>query len=306
MREQFIEKTFYASSLKLIDRANFIIGEMAQQGYTLTVRQLYYQFVSRGWLPNTQQNYKRLASVIDDARKAGLVDWDAIEDRTRFLRSIANYDNPTDFLQSKIYGYAEDLWQDQDTYCEVWIEKDALIGVIERPCNRWRVPFFACRGYASSSELKLAGERLFAKIREGKHVIVFHLGDHDPSGLDMTRVNDDAIGMYGYHSGVEVQRLALNMDQIRQYDPPPNPAKETDSRFAEYQAEFGSSSWELDALNPSIIDSLLSRVIESIVDVDKFNAAERRERENQAKLQAICDNFSEVQAALYGRKEQRE
>lgn len=306
MRETFILKSFYGSSLRVIEQANAIIAEMQAQGYTLTVRQLYYQFVSRDYLKNTLNNYKRLASIIDDARKAGLIDWDAIEDRTRYLRRTAVYKNPKDFLAKRVPGYAEDLWANQDAYCEVWIEKDALIGVIERPCHEWRIPYFACRGYASSSELYTAGKRLAWERAKGKHVVIFHLGDHDPSGLDMTRCNDDAIALYGRRMGVDVQRLALNMDQVEHYDPPPNPAKETDSRFGEYCAQYGSESWELDALDPQVIEQLINGAVSGIVDIDQFNADKYAEEQNQKALETLYENWDEIQTSLYARKEQRE
>lgn len=254
MKEQFIEKAFRADTMAIIDQANEIIADMQAQGYTLTVRQLYYQFVARDLIENKQKNYKRLASIIDNARKAGLVDWKAIEDRTRNLRRISAYDDPSQFIKTMVrYYYAENLWADQDVYCEVWIEKDALAGVIERVCDRWRVPYFACRGYSSSSELYGAAKRLIDKTRGGQKPIIFHLGDHDPSGLDMTRVNRDSLDLFSDRWGIEVRRLALNWDQIEEHRPPPNPAKETDSRFDRYVAEYGDESWELDALNPQMI-----------------------------------------------------
>lgn len=306
MRETFVNKSFYSSSLKLVEQANAILNEMAAMGYVLTIRQLYYQFVARGFIGNTLNNYKRLASVIDDARKAGLVDWEAIEDRTRYLRRIATYRDPKDFLQKRIPGYAEALWRNQETYCEVWVEKDALVSVVERACNEWRMPFFACRGYASSSELYAAGKRLAWKVAEGKHVVILHLGDHDPSGLDMTRCNDDAIQMFSRTRHIDVQRLALNIDQVRAYNPPPNPAKETDSRFAQYAAEFGEESWELDSLHPRVIEELISGAVDGLVDKEQFEIDRAIEAQNQKMLEALYEHWEEIQANLNSHKEQTE
>lgn len=298
-KEFFISKGFHNKTLIMIEQANAIIAEMQAQGYTLTVRQLYYQFVSRDLLANKQSNYQKLASVIDDARKAGLIDWNAIEDRTRYLRSITTYDDPADFL-SKIVAryYAENLWHDQDVYCEVWIEKDALLGVIERACDEYRVPYFACRSYASSSELYHAGKRLARHRRAGKRVIVFHLGDHDPSGLDMTRVNDESVGMYARRFDVEFKRLALNMNQVEQYNPPPNPAKDTDSRFQGYVDQYGDECWELDALTPAVIDKLLRDNIIAVLDMQKFNAAKDIETDNEATLTDISDNWADISSFI--------
>ena len=295
MREKFLSIAFRRKTVALIEQANEIINEMQAKGYTLTIRQLYYQFVARGLLENRQTNYQRLASVIDDARKAGLVDWDAIEDRTRYLRRVRDYSGPQPFLSSMARSYyAENLWEDQEHYCEVWIEKDALLGVIENACLEWRVPYFACRGYASSSELYTAGKRLRSMKDLGKEVTVFHLGDHDPSGLDMTRVNEDSLQTFGRSYGITVERLALNMNQIEQYDPPPNPAKESDSRFEEYARQYGDESWELDALDPDVIDRLIRDAIEGIVDAELFDQAQLRESANKELIMQISRKWDNV------------
>lgn len=302
--EKFEDFNFRKSTLKRIEQANAIIAEMRAEGYTLTVRQLYYQFVARDLLENTMQNYKNLAAMVDNGRKAGLIDWDAIEDRTRYLREVRTYSDPANFLTRMARSYyAEALWRDQEAYCEVWIEKDALVGVVERPCNEWRVPYFACRGYASSSELYEAGKRLARKRAAGKRVVIFHLGDHDPSGMNMSDVNRDSLRMFARTNGVELRRLALNYDQVEEYDPPPNPAKDSDARFAGYADMMVTEhdadpddipSWELDALNPSTIDGIVRAAIEEVVDQDLFSERFAEEEANKNTLLAIADSFPEV------------
>lgn len=140
-----------AAKRGLIEQANIIIQEYLARGFTLTLRQLFYQFVSRALLPNTERSYKNLGAAIADGRLAGLVDWEAIEDRTRFVRRQATWESPQEVLTYWADRFRYDLWADQDNYIEVFIEKDALIGVIEGVCNELRVPYLACRGYASAS-----------------------------------------------------------------------------------------------------------------------------------------------------------
>ena len=127
----YVEKNFKATSVALIDHANAIIEEYAAQGFNLTLRQLYYQFVSRDLIPNTQRDYKRLGSVINDARLAGLIDWSAIVDRTRNLRELDHWTSAQDILSDAAGWYQVDRWAHQEVRPEVWIEKDALLGVIE-------------------------------------------------------------------------------------------------------------------------------------------------------------------------------
>lgn len=292
MKEAFIEKRFNASSLAIIENANVIIAEHQAEGYTLTLRQLYYQFVHRKLVPNTLKQYKRIGSVINDGRLAGLIDWDAIEDRLRVLQHVPNYSGPDAFIKNQVNYFAEDLWAGQSNYCEVWVEKDALSGVIERPCVRYRVPFFACRGYASQSGLYEAGQRLRRVLRKGRSVTIFHLGDHDPSGLDMSRDNDERLNMFARSlADVRVVRLALNMDQIKQFDLPPDPAKLTDSRVGAYMAEHGDISWELDALPSREIDRLIVSAIEGVIDMKLFKQRIEAEAQSREQLKLVASNW---------------
>ncbi len=300
MKRKFVDKTFRRSSLEIIEQANKIINEYQLQGFTLTLRQLYYQFVSRDMLENKQQEYKRLGQIVSDARLAGLIDWNAIEDRTRFLRRSSSWSTPSSIIDSAAYSYREDLWADQPAYMEVWIEKDALIGVIEPICNRLRIPFFACRGYASQSELYEAGRRLAGRAGDDKRVVVIHLGDHDPSGIDMTRDITDRVLMFAGGHDVDVRRVALNFDQIERYSPPPNPAKDTDSRHAAYVEQYGESSWELDALDPSVISDLIREQVDAERDHDAWDEALRQEEKGRTHLLAFAQRYDELSAYIDG------
>lgn len=293
MREQFVARNFSAGSLAIIDKASEIVAEYAAQGFVLTLRQLYYQFVARGLIQNKQTEYKRIGSIVNDARLAGLIDWDGIEDRTRNLRRPAAWDSPGAIIEAVGNQYKEDLWRDQEYRPEVWIEKDALVGVIEPVCDRWRLPYFACRGYTSQSEQYRAGKR-FAHHRDAGQVpIVFHLGDHDPSGIDMTRDNEARVSMFA-EAQVRVMRLALNYAQVEQYDPPPNPAKDTDSRSPGYVEKFGPSSWELDALDPKVIDRLIDDAVGKIMDLDLWGQAMKVEKKNRALIAKVATRWDDV------------
>lgn len=266
MKQAFIEKNFAAGSLVLIEQANEIIEDYQAQGYILTLRQLYYQFVSRDLIENSQRAYKRLGSIVNDARLAGLIDWTTIEDRTRNLQSNWHAKSPKKAIQVIRDQYGIDMWANQPERVEVWIEKEALTGVIEPVCDDLDVPYFACRGYVSQSEQYAAYQRFNLKYYTGakerggtQRTILLHFGDHDPSGIDMTRDNADRLALFlkGRDKKFEVIRVALNMDQVEEYEPPPNPAKMTDSRFESYMLEHGDKSWELDALEPVVIDNLI-------------------------------------------------
>jgi hypothetical protein len=295
MREHFIDRRFSKGSLALIEQANEIVDQYRAQGFVLTLRQLYYQFVARGLIPNQQSEYKRLGSVINDARLAGLLDWDMIEDRTRNLEDLPRWDTPQDLIYAISEQYRSDIWSDQSHRPEVWIEKEALVGVVEPVCRELRVPYFACRGYGSQSELWRAGHRFRRHVRKGQHVIVLHFGDHDPSGIDMTRDNADRLALFSRMNGaVEVRRLALNMDQVEQYNPPPNPAKATDARFAGYEAIHGDESWELDALEPQLISDLVRENVEALIDRARWNAVIAAEETARGVMKNVADSWEDV------------
>jgi hypothetical protein len=286
-------KKFRQDALDLIAAANKIIDEYRG---AITLRQLYYQFVARGLLENKVENYNRLGALISDGRMAGLVSWTAIEDRGRNLLGYETFSSPSkaiDWLAEEHYRI--DLWADQPFRPEVWVEKAALEGVLATICNELRVDFFACRGYNSQSEQWRAGRRLARYISKGQTPIIFHLGDHDPSGIDMTRDNRDRLSLFA-GIPINVQRIALNMPQIERYNPPPNPAKSTDSRFEDYQRKFGDESWELDALAPNVIHDLIRDAIMRIRDHAKWDAMLKMEAEDKIVLQQFAEDANDNQA----------
>lgn len=287
------KKNFRGEALAIIEQANVFIADYNAQGLNLTLRQLYYRFVSRALIPNTEKSYTRLGNIISDARRAGLIDWDAIVDRTRFLRQRSFWDKPESILESARASYHRDLWADQPKRLQVWIEKDALVGVIEEVCQTNDVPFFSCRGYVSDSEMWAGAMRMreYAK-KQGQDVLILHLGDHDPSGIDMTRDIRERIGLFSnYEQNIEIRRIALTMDQIEELQPPPNPAKVTDSRYESYQSKYGEESWELDALEPSYIHDLIQDSIVDERDDDKWQASIRIQEEERGKIATVISKW---------------
>lgn len=265
-KHTYIVKRFSGSVRSIIDAANEIIEEYAAQGFDLTLRQLFYQFVSRGLIANKQTEYSRLGSIINDARLAGHIDWDAIVDRTRFTRSLSHWDKPKDILEAAANSFRLDKWKSQIYRTEVWIEKDALVGVIEGVCNEYDVPYFSCRGYVSQSEMWAASQRFLKYQEKGQLPVIIHLGDHDPSGIDMSRDIRDRTALFMGGLDFQVKRIALTMKQVEEVGPPPNPAKLTDSRCNAYMEQFGDESWELDALDPSYLYDLIRNCIEGLID----------------------------------------
>ncbi len=170
-------------------------------------------------------------------------------------------------------------------------EKDALVGIAERICRKLDVSYFSCRGYTSQSEMWAAGMRLKEYAEErGQTPVIIHLGDHDPSGIDMSRDITDRLELF--MGGMEINRIALNMDQVRKYNPPPNPAKITDSRAEGYIKKHGRESWELDALDPKVLTDLIEKTVLSYRDDDEWRSACRVEERHRRALIKIAEDIS--------------
>lgn len=288
---QYVNIKFQSKSLDLIELVNSVIDEYAAQGYELTLRQVYYQLVARGYIPNNERSYKNLGNLINDGRLAGLIDWYAIVDRTRNIKRNAHWEDPQSVIESAKYSYMLDRWQHQPNYVEVWVEKDALIGIVSQICRKLDVPHFSCRGYTSQSEMWAAAQRFINQDHRESRTII-HLGDHDPSGIDMTRDIRERLALFG--ADVDVKRVALTMEQIERFSPPPNPTKLTDARASGYISEYGHECWELDALEPKIITSLIRNEVTALMDSDLFDEVERKEQTDKLNIQLVCDNYDDV------------
>lgn len=293
MKQHYRSTSFRQPSLELISLINSIVGEYQAAGFTLTVRQLYYQLVARGHIPNTERSYKNTTALVNDARLAGMIDWDAIEDRTREFITRPRWASGNEILDGVARQFHMDMWANQQTRVFVIVEKEALTGVLQATCHKNDVPLLAARGYPSASVLReFADTTLLDAVREGQNVAIIHLGDHDPSGIDMTRDLEDRIRMFLDGEGsFELRRIALTMDQIEEQQPPPNPAKITDSRYASYRAEYGGESWELDALRPQYLNALVESTIDEYIDTVAWNETAEEIKTIRGKLAKIAKEF---------------
>lgn len=294
-KEKFVDHTFSQASLELIKIANDILNEYRGMGYKLSLRQLYYQLVARDYIPNSVKSYKRIGNLVSEARLAGLLDWAMIEDRGRETVIPTAWRSPAEIVRAAASQFRVDRWEGQPCYVEVMVEKDALSGVLEPVCRELHVRFTANKGYSSSSAMYEAGKRIARMARQAEEVHLFYLGDHDPSGIDMTRDITERLGLFtgGYIDPMNVRRLALNYDQVEQWQPPENPAKETDSRYEMYVHQFGESSWELDAVEPRTLAELVRSAITELVDSAQWATVQEREREMRGELEGFADDYEQ-------------
>ena len=280
---QYIKpKNFRKDTILLLEKIVKVVDDYQKQGYRMTLRQLFYQLVTKNILENKESQYKKLSTLLKDARMSGLIDWDVIEDRIRVPAMPNQFEDLSDLVQTAISAYRLDRWENQEYYVEVWVEKDALYGILEPITRKYHVHLLVNRGYSSTSAL----HESVLKIKEQqqyKECVVLYMGDHDPSGMNMVQDIRDRFQDFGCCATVEP--LALTMDQIEQYNLPSNPAKMSDPRSKEYVKEFGKISWELDALNPDVLSELISSNIEKRLDADEYQRV--IDRENEEKLELV-------------------
>jgi hypothetical protein len=280
---------FRPAGRALIALANAIVVDFLAQGYRLTLRGLYYRMVAAGHIPNNIKSYNRFKTLMNDARLGGLVDWHAIYDATRRVVDNPHWATPADMMDSIVPQYNNDKWATQDHRPEIWFEKDAIINVVEPICQRLDIPYLSCRGSTSQSEMWKSAMRLEQIIEGGQTPVIIHIADHDPTGIDMSRDVVDRLALFlGCDDTWVFTRIALNMDQILERNPPPQPAKVTDSRYKKYVEKFGEESWELDALDPRSMTDMIEDAVAQYRDEALWEDAVAKQEKGRMRLAEIA------------------
>lgn len=276
---RFRDIDFKEDTIQIIAKMNKILTEYSGR---VSVRQLYYRFVAADLIPNSQKSYNRIQNIITNARYAGMIDWDAIEDRNREAKRPNEFESGASALAMLTENFRLNRWEGQPFYVEIWVEKAALAGILATVSDVFHVTMMVNRGYSSASAMKESADRIRFRSGSTARPVVIYLGDHDPSGEDMVRDIRERLVEFGCPQWLDIRKLALTMAQVEEYKCPPNPAKVTDSRAAAYIDKFGDSSWELDALPPDTLEDMLADTVKSYIDKGKMDAIITRE--NQIKV----------------------
>lgn len=316
----FEQKLRMSKSNKIrLGQINSIIEEYTAKNYKLTLRQLYYQLVSRNLIANEVKEYSKLGELLTKGRMCGIVDWDSIEDRVRIPYLQYYTSSPEDAIQDSVSNFKLDRMKNQNCHIELWVEKDAISNVLKRKTQYYHIHLMVNRGYSSTTAMFDSYERFVWKIRQGKKVTVLYLGDHDPSGLDMVRDIEDRIKnmlkshptphIFGSANFIdsdleiedyidqmfEIKQIGLTTEQVKFYNPPPNPTKIKDPRAKQYIKNFGMTSWEVDALNPEILHKIIEDEVESIIDKQAFDDLLEFEEREKNRLSDFPDNVKKYE-----------
>jgi hypothetical protein len=251
------------------------------EGKPMTVRQVFYQATVRGLVEKAESGYAKVQTDLTVMRRAGDLPYDWLADNTRWQRKPRTFNGVEQALQETAKFYRKSLWTDADAYVEIWLEKDALAGVVYPVTSTYDVPLMVARGYASLSFLHSAAEAINELVVP---TYIYHLGDFDPSGVNAGEKIEQTLRELAPDAEIYFERIAVTEQQIDDWDLPTRPTKASDTR----SKKFGSTvSVELDAIEPNRLRNLVQETIEQHLPADQFEvlkAAEQSEREIIARL----------------------
>lgn len=284
-------RNFRPDTAKLLKQILSVTESYRSQGYVLTLRQLYYQLVSQNVFANQQKNYAKLSDLLGEARMCGLCDWEVIEDRIRVPKMHNEWPDVNAAMETLIAVYRRKRWDTQEKYVEVWVEKDALSGVLEPITEDYHVNLMVNRGYSSISAMHDASIRFRLAEQAGKECCLIYIGDLDPSGEDMVRDIDNRLNLL--FANVSVEKLAITKEQVEEFDLPPNPAKTTDPRSRGFIETNGAESWEADALPPAELDKILRERLEELIDREAYDVQIGLEEQDKEAMQKFAKQHKE-------------
>ena len=245
----------------------------------MTSRGVFYQATSHGLVPKTENGCSMVERALVQKRREGRIPYNWITDSTRWQRRPRAYSSVAHALEETAKLYRRRLWDDADAYVEIWIEKDALTGVVYPVTSEYDVPLMSARGYPSLSFLHTAAEQMAEQKRP---CFIYQFGDHDPSGVDAARAIEKELREMSPNVEIHFERVAVTLRQIADWNLPMRPTKKSDTRSKKWT---GGDSVELDALDPDTLRGLVRNSIERHVDREQLKVllvAERSEREQLA------------------------
>lgn len=258
--------------------------EITQEIQPVSVRGVFYQASSvRQIIEKTERGYGKVQRGLVDLRRGGRLPWHWIADNTRWVRKPRTFHGPADAAEETARFYRKAIWADVGEHVEVWIEKDALAGVIYPVTSEFDVPLMVSRGYASLSFLYEAATDIAA---DGRPAHIYHLGDFDPSGVDAANKIEATLREFAPRADISFARLAVLPEQIYALNLPTRPTKRSDSRAK----GFGDFSVELDAIDPRRLRQLVRDALELHLPAERFEVLKVAEESERRMLEAWAES----------------
>jgi len=255
--------------------------------HPMTVRQVFYQASVRGIVEKSESGYDRVQHDLVLMRRAGDLPYGWLVDNTRWQRKPQTFGSVEEALRETAELYRKALWNDVDQYVEIWLEKDALSGVIYPITSLYDVPLMVARGYASLSFLHEGAEYIRA-LDDGVSTYIYHLGDFDPSGKDAAEKIEQTLREMAPAAQIYFEQLAVLPEQIERWNLPTRPTKKTDSRAK----GFGEISVELDAIQPDMLRSLVQVTLEQHLPSDRLQVLRAAEQSERILIRGLVESMT--------------
>jgi hypothetical protein len=251
----------------------------------MTVRQVFYQATVRSIVEKSEAGYAKIQTDLVRMRRAGDMPYGWLADNTRWQRKPKTFGSPEEALAETARLYRKALWAAADAYVEIWLEKDALAGVIMPVTSKFDVRLMVARGYASLSFLHAAAEYIDAL---DVPAFIYHLGDFDPSGVNAGEKIEETLRELAPAAEIHFQRLAVTPEQITAWKLPTRPTKSTDTRAK----RFGDISVELDAIEPNTLRALVEEAITQHLPRAQFATLKIAEASERKQIKRWADLLS--------------
>jgi hypothetical protein len=262
--------------------------DIVAEGRPMTVRQVFYQATVRGVIEKTEQGYAKIKAALTDMRRAGDLPYDWLADNTRWMRKPRSFDGPEQAIAQAVRFYRKALWTDAGACVEVWLEKDALAGVVLDVTAEYDVPLMVARGYASLSFLHSAAEVMTEQHRP---CFVYHLGDYDPSGVNAAEKIEETLQELAPAADIIFARVAVTPEQITAWSLPTRPTKASDSRAKSWGG--GDESVELDAIDPNQLRAIVRACVEQHLPRDELQRLQRVEAAERERMLEFLEGWRE-------------
>jgi hypothetical protein len=285
-----VTAVYGTSALKRSRRTNAELHELdlaichvCAEDHPLSVRGVFYRVMSAGAVEKTEKAYAAVQREVLKLRRSGVLPYEWIADGTRWQVKQPSWDTAQDALDDAVSSYRRALWHNQDVYIEVWSEKDAIASIVSQITDKWDVPLMIARGFASESFLWSTANTIRNQAVDGREIVIYQLGDHDPSGLAAWEHVQTRLAEFA-DVDIHFERLAVTVDQIRQYSLPTRPTKTTDSRAKNFVGE----SVEVDALTTSDLREIIEDAITAWIDPDLLRSTKMVEARELEGLRAMA------------------